>query len=64
MVKPDEEQPATAMAAPPTTMDTVSLREIIIQLLSSMPPDPRMAVGAGNAMESTWKVAERLAGAS
>jgi hypothetical protein len=32
-----EEHPATAMAALPATMDTVSLRENIAELLSSMP---------------------------
>jgi hypothetical protein len=50
------------MAAAPTTMDLVSLRENIFELLYVDALDLRMAPGAGTAMEAIRKVAERLAG--
>jgi hypothetical protein len=51
------------MAATPTAMDVVSLREDIGLTLFVDAVDLRMAAGAGSAMQAARKVAERLAGA-
>ena len=56
------EPPATAMAAAPTTMDLVSLRENICRKPFVGAMDPRVAADAGTAMEAARKVAQRLPG--
>jgi hypothetical protein len=57
-----EEQPATAIAAVPATMDMVSMREDIFWALFAGAIDLRVAAGAGTALGATRKVAARLPG--